>query len=621
MEEESFTDPDTAAYMNQNFVCIKVDREERPDIDSIYMSAVQSISGQGGWPLTVFLTPDKLPFFGGTYFPPTAKNGLPGFPELLKAIDDAFRNRRTEINTSSENIRNHINKDTTLTNPTAFSDRETATAYKKLLSQYDDKNGGFRDGIKFPQPMNLEFLLHYHSNHPSSQALNIVEKTISAILSGGIYDHIGGGIHRYATEPTWTIPHFEKMLYDNALFTKLLIHTYQLTQNKKYKLAAYDILRFIKEEMIGDDNLFHSAQDADTEGIEGKFYTWDEKTLRILLDEHEFTTFTDVFKVSTQGNYQGLNILRYDSDYNIPGFITENQELQSIRHKLKTNRSHRTRPFQDEKSIMSWNALMSQSFIEAYLLDQDEALLEIAILNTKSLLNKIDDCGFVFRSWKQGSCSGYGFLEDYAALINLLLILHEATLELDWLHKAIDVTNVALSLFYDSKNVLFYDTPDTGEHLIIRPRNNYDNAYPSGVSEICLALYKLGTITNNKEYIDISISQCSQVINTAIEYPASFGNWLNLIEMISNSTREICILSKNKTSASDMQFVLYNHFFPNKVVVGISDFKIATSDTISPLLTHRTLVNDECSVFVCKNYICQLPTTSPDEFLKLLTIA
>ena len=502
MEEESFTDPDTAAYMNQNFVCIKVDREERPDIDSIYMSAVQSISGQGGWPLTVFLTPDKLPFFGGTYFPPTAKNGLPGFPELLKAIDDAFRNRRTEINTSSENIRNHINKDTTLTNPTAFSDRETATAYKKLLSQYDDKNGGFRDGIKFPQPMNLEFLLHYHSNHPSSQALNIVEKTISAILSGGIYDHIGGGIHRYATEPTWTIPHFEKMLYDNGLLLDIYAKAWTTYQKPLYKAIVQETATWALREMHAENGNFYSAYDADSEGEEGKFTVWKPDEIKEVLGEEVGTRFCKAYNITDTGNFEHgfSNPALTESDFSI------RESLKDEREKLYAHRSKRMWPGLDKKQLTSWNSLLIRGLAEAGfalgrkdLFDAAKVAADFIWENLRTKDNRLSSVYYT-----EAKLNAY--LDDYAYYAEALL---SVTAYVDffypgeskvYLERSEAITQSVLKHFKDDQATGFYFTSGDHENLIARKKEWWDNATPSGNGAMLHVLSSLYYITVNPTY-------------------------------------------------------------------------------------------------------------------------
>ena len=615
MESESFEDLATAELMNQNFVSIKVDREERPDLDSIYMSAVQSMSGQGGWPLTVFLTPEKMPFFGGTYFPPYLKQGMPSFTQLLQSITDAYKNRKKDIELSSKQIVEHVSKiSIPRSNESTISLTDiTDEAYNNLLQDFDKENGGFGKTLKFPQPQIYDFLLSYHFYNPDSEAINMVENSLNSIISGGIYDHIGGGIHRYSTEPSWTIPHFEKMLYDNALIVPALIQCFIVTNNIKFKNAAIDILSYIENEMMDPNtSLFYSAQDADTDGEEGKYYTWHTKHIAEALTPEEFLILQQNFDITDEGNFENKNILRYSTSNTNQGFLTQNATLENIRSKLNSIRCQRTRPFTDEKHITSWNAIASQAFLTSYTYFGIEKHLEIAKLNTKSILKISENNNGLFRSFKQNKVSGYAFLEDYSSLINTIITLHEATLDPTWLSKAIDLTETMISSFYDQKKNTFTDSPKHGEKLIVDPINFYDNATPSGISEAVKALQKLHSITNNHEYLDILISQYSIIGRLIGDFPSGFSNWLKVLLMHNNDTVQVCLLSYDFSSISDMQKIIYKKFIPNKVIVGNASFPKykKSSEIISPLFNERSPIEDRSTVFICNNYNCELPINS-----------
>ena len=624
MEYESFENEHIAKLMNDNFVSVKVDREERPDIDSIYMSAVQSMTGQGGWPLTVFLTSDALPFFGGTYYPPEPRGGMPGFSQLLSAISDAYKDRRNEIEESGSYLRDHINQ---------FSENSSSDnnmgpsllekAYSQLLAQHDWESGGFGNSIKFPQSMALEFLLRYHQRHPESQALEIVELSLQKMASGGMYDQLGGGFHRYSTDKNWLVPHFEKMLYDNALLSRLYVHAYLVTGKKFYIDVAEDIFRYIDNEMTDETGLFFSAQDADSDGEEGTYYIWDSIELNEVLDKQEFKQLQSAFTISQRGDFEGKTILHYTADGTHFGFLSsDNLNLRTIRAKLATHRESRNKPFKDEKNLLSWNALMSLSLVDGYLVSKDENWLNKAILNANSLLNIINSDSGVFHSYKGGKIGSYGYLEDYSALILLMLSLHEATMNLDWLAQAEIFADSLVELFWDSHESRLYDTPHNGETLIIRPGESYDNATPSGSSMAAEGLYKLSIITNNEKYRDISISLITSTSNIATEHPISFGNWLCALDTFLYPTLEIAIVAEDYENAQKMRDCLFESYIPNHIFCGNAYFSRSEKSRNKwpsyPLLNEREPAINKATAFLCENYACELPVSTPGEFSDLI---
>ena len=624
MEYESFENESIAKLMNQNFVSVKVDREERPDIDSIYMSAVQSMTGQGGWPLTVFLTGDGLPFFGGTYYPPEARGGMPGFPQLLSSISDAYKDRRSEIEESGSYLRDHIKQ--SAQSPHTDDNMEPVLldrAYQQLSTQHDWESGGFGNSIKFPQTMALEFLLRYHQKHPTSQALEMVELSLQKMASGGMYDQLGGGFHRYSTDKNWIVPHFEKMLYDNALLSRLYIHAYLITGRKLYIDVAEDIFRYIDNEMTDKLGLFYSAEDADSDGKEGTYYIWDYEELQQILDEQEFKQLQSAFTLSPKGNFEGKNILHYTLSGTHLGFLdSDDLNLQAIRAKLTKQRAVRNKPFRDEKNLLSWNALMSLSFIDGYFITKDEKWLNKAILNANSLLSIVDNDSGVFHSYKAGKVGSYGYLEDYAALLLLMLSLHEATLDLDWLTRAEFFGESLIQLFWDSHESRLYDTPQDGETLIIRPGESYDNATPSGSSMAVEGLYKLSIITNNEQYRNIVISLLASTSSIASEHPISFGNWLCVLDSFLYPTLEIAIVAEDHENAIKMRDCLFESYVPNHIFCGNASFsrseKFRNKWDSYPLLTEREPESNKATAFLCENYACELPVSSPKEFLDLI---
>ena len=623
MEYESFENEGIAKLMNENFVSVKVDREERPDIDSIYMSAVQSMTGQGGWPLTVFLTSDGLPFFGGTYYPPEPRGGMPGFSQLLSAISDAYKERRDEIEESGSYLRDHINQSPENSADSTLESALLTKAYQQLLTQHDWESGGFGNSIKFPQSMALEFLLRYHQRHPDSQALEMVELSLQKMASGGMYDQLGGGFHRYSTDKKWLVPHFEKMLYDNALLSRLYLHAYLITGNKFYIEVAEDIFRYIDNDMTDKDGLFYSAEDADSDGEEGTYYIWDHTELNQILDEQEFKQLESVFTLSQKGDFEGKNILHYSPDKSHFGFLgPDNLNLQAIRAKLTTQREFRNKPFRDEKNLLSWNALMSLSFIDGYFITKDQKWLDKAKLNGNSLLKYIDAHSGVFHSQKAGKVGSYGYLEDYSALLLLMLSLHEATLALDWLARAELFAESLVQLFWDSHESRLYDTPNNGETLIIRPGESYDNATPSGSSMAVEGLYKLSIITNNEQYRNIVISLLASTSDIASEHPISFSNWLCVLDSFIYPTLEIAIVAEDHENAIKMRDCLFESYIPNHIFCGNASFsrseKFRNKWDSYPLLTEREPESNKATAFLCENYACELPVSSPKEFLDLI---
>src|SRR3712207_4865467 len=482
MERESFEDEETARIMNEHFVNIKVDREERPDIDSIYMSAVQALTRHGGWPMTVFLTPDGAPFYGGTYFPPAPRGGLPSFQQVLLSLADAYADRRDDVMRSAQSVREYLQAATGAAMPKAAVGVELLDgAAASLLSQLDRRFGGFGGAPKFPQAMNLEVLLRHYHRTGDLGALSGVELTLRHMANGGIYDQLGGGFARYSVDQYWLVPHFEKMLYDNALLSRLYLEAYQATGDPFYWRIAEESLDYVVRDMTSPEGGFYSAEDADSEGEEGKFYVWTQAEIRAVLDEEEARLAERYWDVTERGNFEGKSILYVPrpleavaAEFGLPpeGLW---ERIEGIRSKLFAAREERVRPGRDEKILAAWNGLMLRSFaLAARILDRED-YGEVARRNATFLLEGLRVDGRLRRSYKDGQARFNGYLEDYAMAADGLVALYEATFETRWLAEAAHLADAILELFWEEGSRAFYDTPADHEELVTRPRDVYDS--------------------------------------------------------------------------------------------------------------------------------------------------
>ena len=630
MERESFENDEIAALMNANFVNIKVDREERPDVDDIYMTAVQAMTGQGGWPLTVFLTPDRMPFFGGTYFPPEPRGGHPGFPQILQSISDAYKNRKPELSSTGEHVLEHL---TALTSLDANEDdkesipEESEALVSMLESQFDWELGGFGNPIKFPQPFALELLLQIYRDNSDTKALQMVEHSLLAMYSGGIYDHVGGGFHRYSTDRAWIVPHFEKMLYDNALLSRVYIHAYQATGKGIYKSIALDIYEYVLREMTSDNGLFYSAEDADTNGEEGSYYTWDEDELLEVIGFEDCERLASDFNVTKRGNFEGRNILHPSGT--LKNRLVEGDALaldltigSSRREKLLKIRSLRTRPLTDDKAVLSWNALMVQSLADGFLATGCNELKYAAIQNIKTCLSIANEFGELFRSYRENKCSGSAYLEDYGSVILACIKVHEITLDQKWLLEALKIAELMLKTFWDDESPIPYDVKADDPFLPMRPRNIFDNAVPSGLSQALEGLSLLGTLTGNCKYKHIVISILDKTSNTAFSSPLSFANLLRTARNSVDPSVEVMISVPNYESSEGFLEALGSVYLPNRVLLGVIQEKNVTDDSEvlnSPISEGRMEeFRDKSTAYLCRDYSCQLPVHSPAEFLSQL---
>jgi uncharacterized protein len=604
MERESFEDDETAALMNEHFVCIKVDREERPDVDAIYMEAVQTMTGHGGWPMTVFLSPDGRPFFAGTYFPKEERHGLPSFRRVLQAVADAWRDRRDELRTQGERVAAAIGGGIRPSREPLGED-VLQEGHASLSDAFDREHGGFGRAPKFPQPMTLEFLLrcHLRGYHGS---LEMVTTTLDRMAAGGIRDHLGGGFHRYATDRRWLVPHFEKMLYDNAQLARLYLHAHQVTGEKRYRTVAEETLEYLIREMRHPDGGFFSAQDADSEGVEGRFFVWSWDELVGIAGEK----VARFYGAHPDGNWEGTNI-----PWTGHGEAGEAPAgLDDARRRLLEVREGRVRPATDDKVLAAWNGLAIEALAEAgRALDRPD-LVEAALAAAGFVLSRLRrDDGRLLRAWRDGRTSGPGYSDDYALMMSACLALYETTFEVRWVEEARSLADDLLRLFHDREQGGFFQTGEDAEALVVRPKELFDNAVPSGNSAAALALQRLTLFTGEVEYERAGVSGLRLVRDVMGRAAGGFGHALSGADLYLGPSKEVAVIGDPGQDATEALLAeLRERYLPN-VVVAAAGPEDADAPKAVPLLEDRTPVDGRPAAYVCERFVCQRPVTEPQE--------
>ena len=617
MEHESFENEDIAALMNENFVNIKVDREERPDLDQIYMNAVQMMTHHGGWPMTVFLTPEGVPFYGGTYFPPEDRHNMPGFPRVLIALADSYRERPDEVAETAASIRAELARLSV-----ARESNEILTAnlldasYRGIVKNYDPINGGFGGAPKFPPSMVLEFLLRTYYRSGTQEALEIVSHTCQKMAEGGIYDQLGGGFHRYATDPKWLVPHFEKMLYDNALLSRFYLHHYQLTKDDASRRIAEGVFNYVVREMTSPEGGFYSTQDADSEGVEGKFFVWSGSEIETVLG-NDAALFSAYYNVTRDGNFEGENILNVTRSLDEVakkqgiGTVELEKVLESSRQKLFAVREKRVKPDRDEKVLTSWNGMMLASFAEAGAVLDREGYTDAARRNARFILSNLRKDGLLLRTYKNGIAKLNGYLEDYAFLIDGLVTLYETTGELEWLEESLALTDKMIEEFWDDQDGGFFFTGKSHETLIVRSKDYFDNATPSGNSVAAEVLLRLAVLTENEDYRRRATTVLRLVADTLKRYPSGFGRALCALDFHLSTPKEIALLGDPSDPVTvELKRQIWNRYLPNKIVAA-SNTDDQRGQEMVPLLRDRSLLNGLPTAYVCENYTCKQPVTDP----------
>jgi uncharacterized protein len=602
MERESFEDETTAAFLNDRFVAIKVDREERPDIDGIYMDAVQAMTGSGGWPMSVFLTPDGRPFYAGTYFPSEPRHGMPAFLQVLQGIAGAWETRRDEVEVQGGRIAEAIGRAGALAGSAEpLTDEIELTGFSALRRAFDARWGGFGGAPKFPQPMTLEFLLRMALRH-TPDALEMLVVTLDRMADGGIHDQVGGGFHRYATDGTWHVPHFEKMLYDNAQLAQLYTRAWLVTRNDRYREVATRTLQYLLREMQHAEGGFFSSQDADSEGVEGKFFAWTWDELVTLAGEPAARAFGAL----PDGNWEGTNVLWR------PGPV--DADLEDALPALFEAREARVRPGTDDKIITAWNALAIRAFAEAGRAFDEPAYVEAATRCAVFLWEHLrDERGRLLRTWRNGVAGGVGFADDHALLAGALLTLYETTSDLTWFRAARELCDALVELFADEERGGFFQTGIDADPLVVRPKDLYDNAVPSGNSAAAETLQRLALFTGEAKYERAGVSALRVVRDAMTAAPSGFGHALCALDLYLGPSREIAIIGRLDDPATKalLDEVVRARLLPN-VVLAVADPEDLHAIQDVPLLSERSQIERRPTAFVCQRFTCSLPVTSPD---------
>ena len=620
MERESFEDAETAAIMNEHFVNIKIDREERPDLDHIYMDAVQAMTGSGGWPLNVFLTPEAKPFYGGTYFPPNRAFNRPSWKEVLMSIAEAYREKKPEIIQQAENLTQHLFASNQfglrrIEGEGTFTKASCDEIYQNLMKSADTVEGGFGRAPKFPQTFSIQWLLkHYHFTKEQgalAQALLSLDK----MIRGGIYDQVGGGFARYSTDAEWLVPHFEKMLYDNALLVITLSEAFQLTRGERYRAAIIETMEFIERELMSNEGGFYCALDADSEGEEGKFYVWSKQEVNELLkDDAEIVC--SYYDITERGNWEGKNILH------IPVAAEEftkargidptqlNEIISNAKHTLLQARATRPRPLLDDKILLGWNTLMNAACSKAFMATGLERFKELAIHNMKFMFSAFqkNDRGW-YHSYKNGEAKYPAFLDDLAYLIQALIYLQEITGQALYLRDAKDLTEYVLAQFSEDDGHFFYFTAKEQQDVIVRKKEIYDGATPSGNAVMANNLIYLSVVFNIRDWKSRAVQMISSLAEVIKKYPTSFGVWASLLQACVEDVREIVLTGKK---INELRNQILAIFIPHRIFQSTE-----ITDPTFPLLEGKPIA-EQPLIFLCKNYSCKHPADSLDAFIRLM---
>jgi uncharacterized protein YyaL (SSP411 family) len=620
MAHESFEDEETARVMNEHFVNIKVDREERPDLDAIYMTAVQAMTGHGGWPMTVFLTPEGTPFYGGTYFPPDDRHGVPSFRRVMQSVSDAYTTRRGDIERTAQQVKQLYEQSARAARAAgSLTPMVLEQAYRSIARQYDVRHGGLSGAPKFPQAMSLDFLVRYWGRTGTEYALEMAAHSFRKMARGGIYDQVGGGFHRYAVDAVWLVPHFEKMLYDNALLARLGVRLAQATGEGEFRRITEDVIDWVAREMTSPDGGFYSSLDADSEGEEGKFYVWSLEELESLLGA-DAPLVTSYFGASAQGNFEGHNILYVPNDpaavaarAGVPPAALE-QVVARARRTLLDARARRVWPARDEKILAGWNGLMLTAVAEvARVLDRAD-YRTLARRNGDFLFRHMVSGGRVLRSHKDGTTRINGFLEDYAAVGLGALALYELTFDPTWLDRARDLARSAITWFWDEDAGVFFDTSSDHETLVTRPREVTDNAIPSGTSLAADLLLRVADVTGDVEMRRIVSRVLESVAAPLDRYAAAFGHLLGVADMAVHGAVEVALIGE----PGDPHFQRLSRevaatYVPALVLAGGPP---AQADIA--LLADRPTLDSRATAYVCRGSVCEMPVTEEADLAEQL---
>jgi uncharacterized protein YyaL (SSP411 family) len=622
MERESFQDEETAAYMNAHFVCVKVDREERPDVDAIYMQAVQAMTGHGGWPLTVFLTPEGIPFYGGTYFPPEPRSGLPSFRQVLKAVVEAWQRRREDIETVARQIWSQLEAATRTEAPAPVRAELFDQAFSMLALQFDTRYGGFGGAPKFPQPMTLRFLLRYGWRTGRKEAIGMACHTLEQMARGGIYDQLGGGFHRYAVDRRWRVPHFEKMLYDNALLVLAYLEAWQLSRNAEFRTVVEETIQYLIRELRHPEGGFYTSQDADSEGEEGRYYTWSWEEFWAVLSSRAGIAAA-YYGLSREGNFEGRNVLfRPFTDHEfsvLQGMRPEawEQERLRLREALFEARLRRPAPERDEKILASQNGMLIVALCRAAQTLRRRDWLEAALRAGEFLYRHLIANRRVFRCWTHGERLEVGFLEDYAWSGLAALALYEATRDRPWLERVHELVEALCGEFWDESSGAFFDTPLQHDPVLqLRPRERMDNAIPAGSSVAAELLLRAAAIWDRSDWLRRAEQTVSSIAGLMARYPGAFGHLLGVADELCYGLRELVLVGLWE-ELEPFRGLLEEHYLPDVVRV----YEAGGDSCDIPLLRNRTAREGKATAYLCRRMVCEAPTTDPDILRRQLNLA
>jgi uncharacterized protein YyaL (SSP411 family) len=625
MEHESFENEGIARVLNENFVCIKVDREERPDLDHIYMSAVQSIAGRGGWPMSVFLTPDLEPFFGGTYWPPTSRMGMPGFDQVLAAVIDAWTNRRAEAVEQASRLAEHLRSMNELPGGGSGIDQDLLrSAAASLERTFDFRHGGFSGAPKFPHPMDLRVLLRVWQRERRDGILEMVTLTLDKMAAGGIYDQLGGGFHRYSVDERWLVPHFEKMLYDNALLAVAYTEAYQATGRDEYARIVRETLDYVLREMTHENGAFYSTQDADSEGEEGKFYVWTPEEIEQLLGAEQAKTFCYVYDVSDAGNFERRNILNRPKTLAQCAKILNREpedlgrELAASRARLLEARSQRVWPGLDDKVLVSWNALMIEAFALAASVFDEERYRTAAEKAGRFLLDTLrDQRGRLLHSWRSGQARFNAYLDDYACLANAFVTLYETTFDERWIDEAVALADTIVAQFADPQGGGFFYTAADHEKLIARHKDIQDSSVPSGNGMAATALVRLGKRCGRADYLEQAAATIQAFALLLQQHPTASGQMLIALDLHVGPTHELVLLTPTPGEQRALTSALAKRFVPRKVLAArAAESSAHHSVQLADLFAGKDAIAGQPTLFVCQNFACQAPQVGEQAILQ-----
>ena len=624
MERESFENEKIAALMNELFVNIKVDREERPDLDEIYMNAVQMLTGRGGWPMTMFLTPERKPFYGGTYFPPEDRQGMPGFPRILLGVSQAYRERPAEVEKSVSEILAALQRmSESHATEKIFAKDIIADSCEQISRAYDSDNGGLGQAPKFPNAGVYElFLRHYHHSR-NHRYLEMATHTLTKMAQGGIYDHLGGGFHRYSVDAKWLVPHFEKMLYDNAQLVRVYAQAYKITGEPLFKSVVDETVGYLLREMLHSEGGFYSTQDADSEGEEGKFFVWTEEEINGLAGEDDGEIFCRMYDVSEQGNFEEKNILHpiLTIEQASKFFRKERSQIETLlagtKQKLFLEREKRIKPFRDEKIIAAWNGLALSGLAEAIKISDNPAFFEAVNRTIDFIFTKMFRDGFLLHTYKDGQAKLLGYLDDYAFVATGLLDVYEAILDRSVLERSVQLADVMLREFWDERDGGFFYTGKSHEQLISRTKPVFDASIPSGNAMATQLLLRLAHITANEEYQKHAEAVLRSYYSAMESQPFGFAHLLCALDFYLNKPKEIVVVGKQyEPQTAALLKEIGKLYLPNSVLqlVGADE----ALENVSPLLKGKAQIDGKPTVYVCENFTCSAPVTSWAELKPLL---